>query len=340
MIYSTYYLNRLVEKLVPKSRYFLDRYFPTEVQSDKEEVFFDEADGEKAGIMPFVHPLVEAPMLRSQGYRTKSFKPAYMKEKVDLKPDRGFHRLAGEAFGGELTPMQRAEQALLHDVNRLYERHRNRLELMAAEVVKSGKLTIKGEGIDALLDFGRNSNLTKVLGAKGWADNTAIPSMTKWLEDLQREVAGLNNNQSRPRTCVLGYDAWDIFRNRPDIQKMLPEYIRGAELSIPQTPGESSFEQLIYKGYYGNVHFWVHEGKSDDGQFYIKPKQALFTCDEIRGVRHFGAILDLKAGLRAQPIFAKSWEIEDPSVRFVMLQSAPLLVTYDPNTACLVDVAA
>jgi len=290
--------------------------------------------------MPFVHPLAEAPMLRSQGYRTKSYKPGYLKEKVDLKPDRGFHRLPGEAFGGEMTPMQRAEQALLRDVNRLYERHRNRMELMAAEVVKTGKLTIKGEGIDALLDFGRDASLTKKLPGKGWGDATVIPSMTSWIEGVQREVSGLNLTQSRPRTCILGYDAWEIFRAHPEIQKLLSKDIRGAELSVPQTPGEASFEQLVYKGYYGNVNFWVHEGKSDDGQFYIKPKQALFTCDDIKGVRHFGAILDLKAGLKAQPIFAKSWEIEDPSVRFVLLQSAPLLVTYDVNTACLVDVAA
>jgi hypothetical protein len=56
------------------------------------------------------------------------------------------------------------------------------------------------------------------------------------------------------------------------------------------------------------------------------------------GVRAFGAILDSKAGLQALPIFAKMWDQEDPSVTFVMSQSAPLMVPRDPNGSLYASV--
>ena len=44
----------------------------------------------------------------------------------------------------------------------------------------------------------------------------------------------------------------------------------------------------------------------------------------------YGAIKDLKA-MYAMPRFAKSWEEEDPSVRYLMTQSAPLPLFKQPD---------
>jgi hypothetical protein len=49
------------------------------------------------------------------------------------------------------------------------------------------------------------------------------------------------------------------------------------------------------------------------------------------GVRHFGAIRDLDAGIQARQYFVKSWREPDPSRQFLLMQSAPLLVPYRPN---------
>lgn len=337
-IYGTYYLNRLIERLVPRPMFFADRFFPTVVQSLREEVYFDEAPGVKAGIAPFVHPLNEAPMIRSQGYRTKSFKPAYIKEKTDLTPDRGFTRLAGEGLGGELTPMQRLEVLLTRDIKRLQDRWMNRIELMAAEVVKTGMLTIKGDGLDAVLDFERDKSLgTKLTGDKSWA-NKAFP-MRSWIQKRQANMARLNLRQRRPGMMIMHESAYDLFLACDEVQRMLPDYIRGAELRLLQTPGAQSFDSLVYKGNFGNVDIYVYDAVSDDGKAYIDENQVLLCCDGVDGIRFFGAIHDLDANLVPQKTFLKSWTIEDPSQRLVMLQSAPLLATFDPNTAELITVA-
>lgn len=337
-IYGTYYLNRLIERLVPLPMFFIDKFFPTIVQSTREEVYFDEAPGVKTGIAPFVHPLNEAPMVRSQGYRTKSFKPAYIKEKTDLTPDRGFTRMAGEAFGGELTPMQRLELLLSRDVKRLQDRWMNRLELMAAEVVKTGTLTIKGDGLDARLDFERDKSLgIKLTGENSWANKT-FP-MRSFIMKRQANMAKLNLRQRRPKTMIMHQSSYDLFLACDEVQRMLPDYIRGAELRLLQTPGLQSLDSLVYKGYFGEVDIWVYDGVSDDGKPYIDVNQVLLCCESVDGIQFFGAIHDLDAGLTAQPVFLKSWKIDDPSQRLVMLQSAPLLATFDPNTAELMTVA-
>jgi hypothetical protein len=310
-----------------------------EIQSDKEEIYFDENQDNRIGAAPFVHPLLEAPMFRDEGYSTKSYKPAYIKEKTGITSEDGNDRLPGEDFGGEYTPMQRAELRLIQKTTRLYERLRVREELMALEVVKTGKLTIKGEGFDTVIDFKRDPGLTKKLTAdKGWSNPDF--AMTTFFESLQREMASKNLNQSRPRKVIMGIEAFDMFRANKEVQKLLPDYMRlVSDIGLKLTPQDSSFENLLYRGNFGNTEIWVHEGKTDQKNYDIAPKEVLFTCENIQGVRHYGAIRDLKARLIAQRVFVKSWEIEDPSQRIVLLQSAPLLVTYDPNTAALVTVA-
>jgi hypothetical protein len=339
-IYGTYFLNRLIQRLVPEPKFFLDKFFSgPSVTSDREEVYFDDVPGKKVGIAPFVHPLNEAPMIRGQGYRTKSFRPGYIKEKTDLTPDRGFNRMPGEAFGGELTPMQRMERLLIRDVKRLQDRWSNRLEMMAAEVVKTGKLTIKGGGLDALLDFERDKSLGITLkGGDTWANPDF--DMRSFFERRQANMARLNLRQRRPKTVLMHQSAYDLFIKNNGIQKILPDFMRGAELTLKLTPGIQSFDSLVFKGDYGEIRIFVYDAIAEDGKPFIDVNQILLFCDDIDGIKFFGAIHDLKAGLIAQDIFMKSWEIEDPSQRLVMLQSAPLLATFDPNTAELITVAS
>ncbi len=53
----------------------------------------------------------------------------------------------------------------------------------------------------------------------------------------------------------------------------------------------------------------------------------------LEGTRCYGVIQDEKAGYRASRYFSKSWLEEDPAVRWLLLQSAPLIVPYRPNAS-------
>lgn len=59
----------------------------------------------------------------------------------------------------------------------------------------------------------------------------------------------------------------------------------------------------------------------------IPENMLLLGADDARTARHYGAIHDLDASAAVR-YFPKSWTMEDPSVRFVMLQSAPLVIPH------------
>jgi hypothetical protein len=338
-IYGTYYLYRLFQQLVPEPQIFYSTFFrATPVQSEKEEVHFDHVSGKKTGASPFVHPGLESPTFKNKGFSTSGITPAYIKEKIDLTPDRGRTRMEGEEYGGRLTQMQRLEILLARDVKTLQERWVNRLELMAIEAVKHAKLTIKGEGFNDTIDFGRDKSLNiRLSGDNSWA-NKAFP-MRSFFEKTQALISQKSLRQRMPRQMWMSQSSYDLFIQNDEVQKILTVFQQSSQLRISIVPGAQSFETLVYKGNFGDIDIFVCQALDTYGNPYLGENQVLFHSGDVDGIPFFGAILDLDAGLMAQKVFLKSWDIKSPSVRFVELQSAPVLGVFDQNAAALMTVA-
>lgn len=64
----------------------------------------------------------------------------------------------------------------------------------------------------------------------------------------------------------------------------------------------------------------------------------LCSPQQLLGYQAFGAIRDEAAGYQAMSFFPKSWVEQDPAVRYLMLQSAPLVVPYRPNASLAATV--
>src|SRR5882724_6867903 len=113
-IFATAILNRVVASLLSPPSSLLDRYFTEQQTSDREEINFD-VDTKKRRIAPFVSPLVEGKVVESRGFTTKTFKPAYVKDKRRFDAQRPFKRAMGEQIAGSLTPEQRLNAVLMAD---------------------------------------------------------------------------------------------------------------------------------------------------------------------------------------------------------------------------------
>ncbi len=342
-IYSTEYLMRLAQRIVDPPRYFLNRYF-TEVWTRDEDVILYDVEDLSEGITPFVHPLHEGKIMKHRGYRTKFIRPAYVKEKVIHDPELPIKRMPGEAVGGELTPEQRMRLHVMNDVNRLKDRLTNREEVMAHEIVKKGGLTVVGEGFQEYVDFGRDKSLTidqaaiKIAFKKGW-DDADFP-MTDFLESCSRKVSDLSLNKSQAIDLHLGSKAWELFRRNKEVIAA-GDLRRGVDITLVMTPTQQA-DAVHYKGRFGDFEIFVHYGTYLDGtteKRFFEPGEALLTAKSVGGVRYYGKIRDKKANMKAMDYFLKSWETEDPCHTYIMIQSAPLLVSRYPNTACLMTVA-
>jgi hypothetical protein len=331
-MYSTDVMNAVVASLLGDPQFLIDRYFGITQTETSEEIHFDVMDG-KRRIAPFVSPLVEGQIVADLGFKTYTFKPAYIKDKRVFDMNKPLKRSPGEPIGGNLSPENRLRALMATSMRDQLTMLNRRMEVMAGEILATGKLTISGDKYaTVIVDFGRAPGNT-VTAAKLWSDPTSTPiaDLNAWsLTSLQSQGIMLND-------VLMSPDAWATFRANESVNDYLSRIrilTAPPSLQANQILGEGGF----YMGTIDNFNIWVYQA------WYVDPADAvekpvlpagsvILTSPQMQGVRAFGAIRDEEAGLQATPQFVKSWIEPDPSVRFIMLQSAPLLVPYRVNAA-------
>src|SRR5690606_30298820 len=86
----------------------------------------------------------------------------------------------------------------------------------------------------------------------------------------------------------------------------------------------------------GAIDVWVDTSKyidpeTGDEEFYLDQSTVVGVSEQVQGVRCFGAIMDKRAGYRPMDYFFKNYDNENPSVEYLLGQSAPLMVPKNPN---------
>ena len=324
-IYSTQVLNAVVASLLGESQFLVDRYFAN-VQTDAaENISFDQLDG-KRRVSPFVSPLVEGQIVSSLGYKTSTFKPAYIKDKRVFDMNRPLKRAPGEQIGGSMTPINRLRALIAQDMQDQLAMLRRRLEVMAGSVLATGKCTITGDKYPTVvLDFGRTSTPPPAIT---WDQPTAKP-----LTDIEGwAMTILQATGAMPRDVIMTVDAWNAFTNNSQVTSQLDRY--RTMVAPPSLTNEAPItEGGVFMGMMAGFNIYVYSAwyvdPADGAEKPVLPAGTAILCSSaIEGYQAYGAIRDEEAGLQAVPYFVKSWIEPDPSVRFVMMQSAPLVVPY------------
>lgn len=334
-IYSPAVLNRVVQDLKANisGPFLLDTFFPETSTSDQEEIYFDVLTG-KPRLAPFVSPLVEGQIVQSLGFKTNSFKPAYIKDKRPFEDGKPIRRAAGMPIGAALDPMDIRRINLATESADQIAMVNRRLEWMAAKIMLTGQVTITGEKYPtAVVNFGRDPALTVVnSGTSLWshADSDPVSDLETW--------AGLIRTKSGASAVdvVFAQNVWSVFRAHPKVEKLVDKskgFSRRTDLDL----GPNSMRgNAQYMGTFGAFNIWVYadsyENDAGGVENYIPDNYvAMGAAGQVEGVRHFGAIKDEAAGFQALDYYQKSWTQPDPAVRYLMLQSAPLVVPYRPN---------
>lgn len=307
------------------------KYFTTVVESPTQEIHFD-IEGTDLRMTPFCSPLVEAPIMQRTGFHTKTFRPAYLKEKTVFTPTGFNARMLGEKIGGDLTPEQRMERAVALDLQTKLKRLELRFDWMASKAMIDGKVVVKGEKYEATeVDFGRDSSLTVALsGGSRWGQSGVSP-----LEALH---AWSSMTETPITDWYMDAKSYAELRKDPEVQKRMDMQVRGTNsISNDAILGRDMTMVGILDGW----RIWVMpkvEVTHEDGttELLYSDNTVLGVSEQsFLGARHFGAIQDVEAaegGVSQGTYHVKSWISPDPSARFIMLQSAPLLVPYRPNS--------
>jgi hypothetical protein len=338
-IYAPAVLNRVVDDLKDTIQTFLLSTFFGEISSsNQEEIWFDVLSG-KPRLSPFVSPLVEGQIVQSLGFTTKSFKPAYIKDKRPFEDGKAVRRRPGQQIAAPLDPMQQRLLNLVAESNDQIAMHKRRMEWMAAEVLRTGKVTISGEKYPTtVVDFLRDAALTvTLLTTARWNDSAPDPlgNLESWA-GLIRTKSGANAVD-----VIMAQDVWSVFRANDDVMALLDNNRFSPTTTIDVGP-MASLVGATLKGQVGDFRIWIYSDSYVDEagatQQYLPDNYLLMVSRQLDGVQHFGAIKDEQAGFQPREFFQKSWTMPDPGVRFLMLQSAPLVVPYRVNASLAAKV--
>lgn len=314
--------------------FFLDTFFTQVDVSQDEHVDIDIDRGGQRIMAAFVNPRLPGKAVERRGYKTRSYKPPYVKPKRVTTAEDVLKRAMGEnIYAGAKTPVQRAAELLGKDLGDLDDMILRREEWMAACGLQTGTIIVQGDGVDDEVGFDMLDTHQVVLsGNNRWSQaSTAKPlkNLRNWSVDVIQEDSGLV-----PTVAVFGRNAYDYFMETEqvlgsstggrslfdlraiDVGRIDPRPLAAAGVTYIGYLKEVNLEIFTYAG-----KFYNDETKETD--WLMHPDKVLLGCTDARCVRHYGAIKDLKA---TAPVarFAKSWEEEDPSVRYVTVQSAPL----------------
>lgn len=335
-IFTTAVLTRVVSDLPAPAPFILNSFFRNIQTEDSEEIHFD-VDHNRRRLAPFVAPIVAGKIVLDKGYSTQTFKPAYIKDKRAFDANRPFKRIAGERIGGTISPAQRLQAALVSNLIDQIAMLTRRQEVMAIETLLTGAVTIAGDLYPTqTVNFGRDAALTVPLsGAACWGQTGVKP-----LKDIQTwSMKVTEKSGSTANTIVMDVKAWQLFSESAEVQKLLDRY-RGNDQLNPTVTGEGA----RYMGNIGDFDLWVYAGWYEHPDTkalttYLPDYTVLVLGPDLEGTRAYGAIRDEAAGFQPMPYFTKSWVEEDPAVRYLMMQSAPLLVPYRVNASLAATVA-
>lgn len=340
-IFETAVLARVVESLNRPQSFLLDAFFPQVQTEVSEEIHFD-VDSSRPTLAPFVSPLKAGRVAVEDGFVTKSFRPAYVKDKRRFNPNDPMKRQIGEAIGGTLSPAQRREFALKQSLARMLDRLTRRKEWMASSVLRTGAVTVVGDDYPSrVVDFGRHEDLTETLtGGDRWGETGVSPydDVQAWIGEVQTHGGGAVTK------VVMDPKAWALFWADATVQKLLDlrrpagtDGLYNGLVARGQTDAGSAPKFEMYHGNIGSVEFWSYsQPYTDDAGStanFMPDHTVILSGPALEGVRAYAAILDEAAGYQALEYFVKSWLENDPAVRWLLLQCAPLMVPYRPNAS-------
>lgn len=349
-LYTTYQLAGLQQRIRTLPKFWL-QYFTRQINFTTDEIAFDKLTDDQRSLAPFVHPMAQGRMISHAGYATKTFKPAYVKPKHVVDPNKVLPRQPGEAIGtGSLTNDQRRQAVIAYNMMMERQMIENRWEWMAAQAILTGKVIVEGDDYPSVtVDFGRDASLTQTVDwtASGYtSDNTFAD-----LLDLKRDINDLSYSGTVIRDYIFGGDAWAKFQSiNKDILYglggLMDRNVGGSETSVTRIT--EGLEGVEYAGSIsglagaGRMNIWINTQKykkADGTTDYLMPQGGIsLVSPDVDGVRCFGAIMDASASYNALDIYPKNYMTEDPCVEYTLSQSSPLMVPVDPNATGYIQV--
>jgi hypothetical protein len=205
-MFDTRTMLGIVKEAEKDAKTFLrDRYFTNRPTFNTAKIDIDIVGANSRKLAPFVNPKVGGIVIERDGYKTNSYEAPEVSPMMVTTAEDMLKRTPGESIYGEKTPTQRAAEQLGKDLSELDDIITRREEAMCAEALFTGKVTVKGEGYDEVLNYwpSATSEQPKTTLSTLWtASGADAQSIMADLRSIRRSV--IQKSGITPRELIVG----------------------------------------------------------------------------------------------------------------------------------------
>lgn len=326
-LYTPRTLAEVVRTTPPIRTFLRDRFFTNVKTFSTERVDIDIVKGNRK-MAAFIHPMVGGEIVQAEGYETKSYAPPLINPATISTADQLLERLPGEDMYSGRTPADRAAEKLIEEYNQLNDMTTRREEWMAAQVLTTGQLQVKGKGVDEVIDFGLTNKIT-LTSTKKWGASAA--DIWGNLKDWKQQVS--RNGFANANMVIMGKAAADAFMADATIAKLLDN----RRIEIGAIKPEEMEGGLTYYGHlnlpgvdiYGYDEVYLDD-ETNETKPLIPDNVVLMIPSAASFMRAYGLCTYLDdAGVwrRAETArLLRTYVEHRPDRRFIELQTHPLLI--------------
>ena len=318
---------------------FLNLFFQDAQPHETEFVDIDIKVGSQK-LAPFVKPGSEGRVVARKGSKSVAYKAPIIKPKRATEAETLLARALGAGIHDANSLMARASETLGRDLAEMQDMIDRRKEWMAIRSIVDGSVTMKGytdagtttEVVEDVIDFSQPAanNITLTAGNKFGETDVSI---VQYFRDWKRLV--LLATGKRANVIVVGSAVADAMLADAEVKALMDN--RRLDL-MNIDPDELGLGINVFGYIGGGVDAVVYEyvgqyvDEADAAQDFFPVDRVVMGATSARCDTHYGAIMDLDAienGMHIAKVFPKSWKTQDPSNRFVMLQSRPVPVPHE-----------
>lgn len=326
-----------VERMPRPRRFLTATFFGAQpIVATTEHIDIDIIKGNRR-MAPFVLPNRPGTVVGRTGSTLRSYRPAYVKPKLETRAGHLMVRQPSEHIYSARTPLDRAGEQLGRDMQDLDDRISRREEWMIARALTTGQVPIIGDGINDLIDYQMDAE-NLVTESTLWTAEGADP-----IADLRKYKRRATKKSGRTaNACVMSEEAADAFLDNAKVR----EKLNTRRVDLGMIRPEQLPDGVTYLGYlndpgldlYAYDEWFTPDGEEDDSGLEDEPMipvgGLIVGPTTSRNSMLYGAIQDVEAiegGLFDVDRYPKSWTEKDPGVRWLMMQSAPIPGFHEPD---------
>lgn len=336
--YEPKFLAGVIKKAPALRTFFKRRFFSNAVTFPTETVSFEFYES-KRRLAPFVNPRLGSETIARDGYEVKTYTTPYLAPNRVITNDDLYQKSLGEPeWNSGVTPDERAAKIAAEDVMYLQDIITRTEEFMCARVKQDGKLTIKGTGINEVVDYGFD-NITNVPVSERWTPTFDIMGQ---LASIAREMRkdGIN-----PDMLILGSDAADMLLKNERYLKLLDNRrVEVGEIKFSEledgvnylgrilVPG-AGFDIYSYEEYYPDTTDLDTNGEPKLKPL-VDPETVIMQSSREKNSMLYGAVMQIDKRTenfvrRVGEYMPRTWVTENPSQKFIEIASRPLPMPHD-----------